>query len=367
MATGAISLTNLYPPLKKICNFATMNSIDTSYTVQTSQHRSALMGISILSIMMCHQYFTSTFPFNFFHIFGYWGVDIFLFLSGMGLVNSLNKNTISTYYKHRIVRLAPSCILCGSIKFIIFTALGSTLVALKECLHLGVWSVMSLDLWFIHSIIILYIISPVLYKPLSKLSYFSLIVILSIFLINELTLRPEVGYNWMTPIGVTAWTIERLPVFSVGMMMSIGFGTIYHKIPQSLVFLLLAIGLKILNKTYCPLYGIETCQKLCLILGMPALIHLCIIMLKNVPKTLYRALDFLGNHSLELYLVHEFIFFSIKISYQSVNPYCLLSFSFILSFLAASICKLITNKTCHLLRITPASSKSENNINRHSC
>ena len=51
------------------------------------------MGLSMLSIMLFHQYLSSVFPFNFFHNFGYWGVDVFLFLSGAGLVYSLNKNT----------------------------------------------------------------------------------------------------------------------------------------------------------------------------------------------------------------------------------------------------------------------------------
>jgi len=63
------------------------------------------MGIAMIAIMLFHQYFTSVFPFNAFHNFGYWGVDVFLFLSGMGLVKSLNNNPLKIFYAHRFYRI----------------------------------------------------------------------------------------------------------------------------------------------------------------------------------------------------------------------------------------------------------------------
>jgi peptidoglycan/LPS O-acetylase OafA/YrhL len=63
-----------------------------------------------------------------------------------------------------------------------------------------------------------------------------------------------------------------------------------------------------------------------------------------VPQLLYRVFVFLGNHSLELYLVHEFIFFALQISCEQVNPYCLLALGFMLSCLSAYITKLAVNK-----------------------
>ena len=61
----------------------------------------------MLSIMLFHQYFTSAAPFNLFHHFGYWGVEVFLFLSGMGMVHSIEKNSLKVYYKRRLLRLLP--------------------------------------------------------------------------------------------------------------------------------------------------------------------------------------------------------------------------------------------------------------------
>lgn len=43
-----------------------------------SHNRTILMGIAMLSIMLFHQEWVSIFPLNAFHIWGHYGVDIFL-------------------------------------------------------------------------------------------------------------------------------------------------------------------------------------------------------------------------------------------------------------------------------------------------
>lgn len=41
------------------------------------------MGFAMISIMLFHQPFFYRNPFvDFFHLFGYWGVEVFLFVSG---------------------------------------------------------------------------------------------------------------------------------------------------------------------------------------------------------------------------------------------------------------------------------------------
>ena len=193
-------------------NFKNMKDIVKSMTITISEYRSRIMGLSMLSIMLFHQYFTSIFPFNVFHSLGFWGVDIFLFLSGMGLVNSIEKNTTKSYYKRRIVRLLPSCFICGTIKYTIFILLSPSTLVIKKGLNLGLWSCASLDLWFIYTIIILYTIAPLLYNLLKKWSIITTTIIILLFTINGLTLRPVVGFDWMSIPGVVSWTIERLPV-----------------------------------------------------------------------------------------------------------------------------------------------------------
>ena len=106
-----------------IFRIATQRLFHKDFIKVTSEYRTTIMGLSMLSIILFHQYFTSVIPFNVFHNFGYWGVDVFLFLSGMGLVRSLENNTLPVYYMRRFKRIIPSCILCGTTKYFIFLLL----------------------------------------------------------------------------------------------------------------------------------------------------------------------------------------------------------------------------------------------------
>jgi len=322
----------------------------TSYTHKVSEFRWSIMGLSMLSIMLFHQYFTSTIPFNFFHNFGYWGVDVFLFLSGMGLVRSLTNNRLKTYYIHRFNRIIPSCILCGSFKYIIFLLLGESVAILQKGLNIGIWSIVSFDLWFIPSIIIIYIIAPALYLSIRKWPYQTILITMSVFILNGIFIRPGVGFDWMSPIGIFSYTTERLPVFLAGMYTVIKEEWIDGKIGCSFLFLIAAFIFAIIEKIGITYHGVSTCKFFLLMMGMPALIYLCVSLLSFLPDKLIKAIDFFGKYSLELYLVHEFIFWTMIIKCDSGNPYFMLVIGFVLSCLTAYLCKYLTIKikTIHI-------------------
>lgn len=315
--------------------------------IQISEYRESIMGIAMLSIMLFHQYFISIIPFNIFHNIGYWGVDIFLFLSGIGLVNSLKKNKIKRYYGRRFIRLAPSCILCGLTKYLIFICLGPSVIILKKGLNIGIWSIASLDLWFIYTIIILYLLSPLLHWILNKWAYQTIIIILLFFFINGFTLKPEVGFEWMSPQGVTSWTLERLPVFTAGMFISMNKLRLDKFTFLSASFLLAAVFLEYIRKTEYSIYINQVYQTFALLLGMPALLTICISILKIFPNYIKIFLSFWGTYSLELYLVHEFIFWTMKIVFVDTNPWILLISSFTLSCISAYTCKKCIKKILH--------------------
>ena len=310
----------------------------------TSEYRTTIMGIAMLSIMLFHQYFTSVIPFNVFHNFGYWGVDVFLFLSGMGLIKSLKRYSLSTYYKRRIKRIIPSCIVCGTIKYFIFLLLGSSVASLKDGLNLGWWSMMSFDSWFIPTILILYAISPLLYYMLKKWPALTLIVTFIALFLNGLTLRLHIGFEWTSPLGVLSWTIERLPVFTFGMFVSVREEWFKDKALYSVICLLLAVGIIIIAKAGQSFYGYQACDYFFLTLGMPALIIYITYFIKVLPVIIKQIINFCGKYSLELYLVHGFIFWSLKINYVNASPWLLLPIAFTLSCLAAFFCKCVVKK-----------------------
>ncbi len=328
-------------------SFYKNSKADTTLYSLISEYRTGIMGVSMFCIILFHQYFTSVFPFNIFHNFGYWGVDVFLFLSGMGLVNSLRKNTINKFYANRLRRLLPSCIICGATKYLIFLAFESYLSVLKEGLHLGIWSILSLDLWYVHTIIIFYILSPVFYYLLLRWPKHIIFVVFTVFIINELTLMPIIGYNWFSPQGVLSWTIGRLPIFILGMVFSIKGIINRTNLYISFLLLISAICVKFYSKMDLSINP-QIYVDILLILGMPALVLLNVKILAASPNTIKHLLEFFGSYSLELYLVHEFIFWSIKISYNNTSAAILLLISFLLTCISAFLCNKLSKKILHL-------------------
>lgn len=315
-----------------------------SFPIIISEYRTSIMGLSMLSIMLFHQYFTSVIPFNFFHNYGHWGVDVFLFLSGMGMINSLNHNPIGVFYIRRIKRLIPSCIMCGFAKYGAYLLISSIIANPEYGRHLNLWSLISFDLWFIPTIIILYMTAPIQYHLIKKRPIVIFISIVLIFILNDLIIKPDVGYNWKSPIGVLSWTIERLPVFSLGMILSVYYEKISNrKILCSYLLLLTAVILKILWKSGIYYPGIQASQYITLSLGLPALILSCIHILKKTPIAIKHIFIFFGTYSLELYLVHEFIFGTIMIYNKNGNPWILLIISLFLSCISAYLCKICTS------------------------
>lgn len=302
----------------------------------------------MISVMLFHQYFTSVIPFNLFHNFGSWGVDVFLFLSGMGIVRSLNNNSLKVYYLRRLKRILPSCILCGSIKYSIFLLLGSSVAILKEVLNIGGWSLLSFDLWFIPSIIILYTISPILHWLIKY--WLNPLVLLTtiIFFINGIFISPQIGYEWMSPIGIFAWTTSRLPVFLLGMYIANKNYWWNRNLFFSYLFLVIALCLKILDKSGTSFQGINDCILFALMIGMPALIKLNLKVLRKLSPMLLSLVNFFGKYSLELYLVHEFIFWTLKILCKDVCVWILLPVWLGLSCFSAYLCKNIINYSFYL-------------------
>ena len=86
-----------------------------------SKYRSVLMGLAMLWVM----YFHTPVIFSehnqwLFHRIGFYGVDIFLFLSAFGLYYSLSKHkNIWQFYKARFIRIFPAFFIVATVWFAI--------------------------------------------------------------------------------------------------------------------------------------------------------------------------------------------------------------------------------------------------------
>ena len=306
-----------------------------------SEYRSALMGIAMLSIMLSHQRFVHFFPFNVFEAYGHWGVDIFLFLSGMGMVRSLENHSLGLFYRRRFLRLVPICIFCGVVKYLAYLFVGEPIENLKVGLNIGIWSLCSLDLWFIHSIIIYYLLTPFFYRLLKCCLLKTLVMVYLLSIFFQLFYAEQVGFDWLNPLGVSLYTIERLPVFMIGMIVSMyNNGITQKQFVISGLSLFLAICLAVLLKTDIIPLTFCACVYPLLSLGIFALVLSMIYSFTLIPKNVLRGFDFMGNHSLEIYLVHEFIFGAFLLTmYTKYNHFLLLIIVLGLSVVIAWCCR----------------------------
>ena len=198
-----------------------------------SKYRGAIMGIAALWIFFFHTWtLMSVTPqegsFNliyFLEIYlkkiGFVGVDIFFFLSGIGLTFAIKKESTFTFFYKRLRRIALPPLVIGII-------LGITCnQGLAETIrNISGYNFFTKDiysfLWFVHVIIIFYILFPLYWKLFAKAEnkiLFTISLIL-IWLIITLLVRDSLRFDFF---GFT----NRIPIFLLGIL--IGYLTQKHK------------------------------------------------------------------------------------------------------------------------------------------
>lgn len=191
-----------------------------------SKFRNQLMGIAMLYVMVFHMTITRA-DFGdgilyFLVKMGNSGVDIFVFLSGIGMTYSLSKNfDIIDFYKKRVLRIYPDYIpVVGLYSLVIyFSGLCSFGMVITNCLGISFWFSESNYAfnWYIPAMILFYIFAPVLYKLMEdnkrrNIVFFSLYFLSILFIL--------VCYDYLK-LGRLSIAFCRFPVFLIGML--IGF------------------------------------------------------------------------------------------------------------------------------------------------
>lgn len=106
-------------------------------------------------------------------LYGYIGVDIFLFFSGLGLCFSYNKHSYQTFIKHRMIRIFPLYIIAAIIDTAVTSVQSETVFSAWD------WfcNVTSLSYyyvggflrdWYLSSLILLYLSFPIAYRYVKK-------------------------------------------------------------------------------------------------------------------------------------------------------------------------------------------------------
>ena len=176
------------------------------------------MGIAIIWVALYHLPSHITIPvFGYLQDVGYGGVDIFFFLSGMGVASSLSKNSDSTsFLARRMKRLLPSYLpfICFWIIFkkvtyqIFMTEIAGNLTMS------GWWNQDANQFnWYVDAIVLFYILAPYIYGIMDRAKN----KLLAAVLLMGLSIIISVAF-WH---GILLMAMTRLPLFVLGISMFI--------------------------------------------------------------------------------------------------------------------------------------------------
>lgn len=268
---------------------------------EISNHRTALMGIATLMIIVCHAPASGVeMPIYLRKIFGLgnYGVDIFLFLSGIGCYYSLSKAPdLNKYFKKRYLRIGVPYVLI-ILPFVFFYLLIGEYTLLDAFLSfttLDYW-LEHKGAWFIALLLPLYLSSPLLFKVISGKRTLGILISMIICIIGLCAINTDnmICDNIYNNI---QFALQRVPSYLIG----------------------LAIG------KYCKEgYSVNNGKLVCLLLGGVILFCLCylinkrifvgwllvpleiLILIKmiNLNSSIYCKLKKIGGISLESYLLN---------------------------------------------------------------
>lgn len=187
-----------------------------------SKYRSELMGVASLWVMLFHAYHLhpSFSPLRAFKNLGYAGVDIFIFLSGMGLCISLAKHEgekLRIYFFRRARRILPEYWLVVGIYSLWLRYQG------RISLKVAAWSLSTLHYWFnipgsfnwyVPAILAFYLIAPFYWKLFRRFRYKGLLTaMLFPFAYGLFCLSIPLGVPYMQSF------INRIPAFGLGFLL----------------------------------------------------------------------------------------------------------------------------------------------------
>ena len=289
-----------------------------------SRYRGAIMGMAAIMIFVFHAWI-STFPAKstgvvlFFHDVeyfirrvSYFGVDVFMLMSGMGLTYAIKKDKLSRFYYRRIRRIyLPylAAVLTSTIinKWTFMTFLGHATGYTFYMEHANSYC------WFVPAIITFYIFFPLYYKAFSKAKnkfVFTTIAVFAWLLLSILL-------SGILRIDLYSFT-NRIPVFIIG----IYFGELAQRKEQIvfkawhylLLLVTMALGLFLYyvyvflkfefllpeGKLFIP----NVLMSISLSLLVAKLLDILERRVSKLGKIVNKVLGFWGTMSLELYLVY---------------------------------------------------------------
>ncbi len=276
-----------------------------------SRYRSELMGLAMISVMLFHSWDLDLglSPLNYLRSIGFGGVDIFMLLSGIGLAMSLSRREqeYGEFMERRAKRLLPAYFavmvpytLC---LWSVGRAYASTLVWNSLLLNYWVHCAGSFN-WYVSGIMLLYLVTPPAVRFLRSRRHpgaVLLAVTAVSFLVSQVLMRD----TWWNHLDL----IYRVPIYTAGLVIGIWIadGKKFGVMDGVALALLFSEGL--VYGTFCGSMGdYAPLAYLFAFTTVPVCLALAWLMDRLPLGWLRTALRFVGEHSLEIYLLNVSFF-----------------------------------------------------------
>lgn len=275
-----------------------------------SRFRGSLMGIAMLVIILFHVDLARTDAFFGLRRMGNIGVDMFLFLSGVGLWFSWVKQpSYRHFYLRRLIRIYPAWLIIASLYYIprIHVHDVPSFINLigEITINWNFWRYDELTFWYIPAIMALYLFAPPYMSLISKHPIYRWLPVVMIMWC--------VLVQWVTPIHGAVGHLEifwsRVPIFFIG----INMGELVRQkrtIEGQGIWLLWIMFLM----TFASCFFLEQVrhgqfplfvERMLYIPLTITFILLCNRVLRRLPAWANGALAWVGGLSLECYLIHS--------------------------------------------------------------
>ncbi len=315
------------------------------YIADLLKHRSIWMAAAIIFVIFFHAKTETGFPgFGLISTYGYYGVDIFFFASGVGCWFSLSKDDDpSGFFLRRIRRIVPIYLvfLVFWCAYQIITSQMPTISVLGNALSVELlrksnrWSFN----WYITGMWVSYLLAPLLFSFGKRINGWRTVLFTAFLYVLTI---PFLGYVRFLIF------MTRIPVFYLGLMtgkMSDKGKTI--SLLSIIIADVISVGgiilTGILYKTFPDHMfdlGLGWYPSIFVIPGICATLSL--ISRKVEDTAVYRGMVFIGKYTFELYLSHVFLFEYILIKYTIAKNYGTELLAFVISFIMAFVLRILT-------------------------
>lgn len=293
-----------------------------------SKYRAELMGLAILFVVMFHVWMPRSYFFFPLRRLGNVGVDMFLFLSGMGLWFAWTRlrsgkpsagtpgkplgQSLRHFFSRRFLRIWPVWLVVAAFFYItncLDTPGGGyspdvpNLIA-NILIGWSFWRVDDLTFWYVPATMLLYCIAPFYMELIRRCPSYRWLPVAAMVLAAMVCYVPLLH----STVGHLEIFFSRIPIFLIGInaggqvmnQRQMERGSIWMLVITFALSMWLCLRLEYIGHTRFPLF----LERMAYIpLTVSALLLECRL-LSMAPRMLLRLLAFLGGVSLEIYLIH---------------------------------------------------------------